>query len=132
MRTPFARLVGLSILMCVIGLAADCAGKVPPNLNPQATRAWYGTEVIKGLDVIRDAAVAANAVQPPVAPTSDTRIVVEWHQSAVRVIHEIPNGWQPAVLKGLDETMAKLSPSTRYALDPYATLARTLIERSQQ
>jgi hypothetical protein len=131
MRSQFARLVGPAIGMLLLGLATGCANKVPPNLNPLAVRAWYGTEVIKGLDVIRDAAIAANTVQPPVLSTADTRSVVRWHQSAVSVIKDVPYGWQPAVLTGLAELMDRGSPGLRYTIGPYAELAKTLIGRTQ-
>lgn len=122
--------VSIVLFALVLGLTA-CANRLPPNLNPQATRAWYGSEVIKGLDVIRDAAIAANAVTPPVVPTADTRAIVQWHASAVKVIRDVPTGWQPAVLTGLDEALKHVSPEMRYTIEPYVALAKTLIERSR-
>lgn len=103
-----------------------CA-KAPPHLTPEATRAFHGTQVVKTLDVMRDAAVAANVQVPPLLSTDATRKVVLYHQSVVKVIQAAPAGWVPFAQRGLEEMLDALPPKERAVVGPYAALVKTVI-----
>ena len=81
-------------------LSTGC-NKTPPALSPEATAAFHATRVIKVLDVVRDAAIAANELIPPAIQTNDTRTVVLWHKTAVQTIAAVPGGWKPTVKAGI-------------------------------
>lgn len=87
-------------LLCGAAPLSACK-KTPPELTPEAKIAFQATRVIKVLDVVRDAAIAANELVPPAITTNDTRTVVLWHQTAVQTIAAAPAGWKATVKAGL-------------------------------
>jgi hypothetical protein len=89
----------LLIVLLVIG-SFGCT-KQPPDLTPEAKTAFYATRVIKVLDVVRDAAIAANELVPPIILTNDTRTIVLWHKTSVQVIAASPGGWKPTVVASI-------------------------------
>jgi len=91
----------LYALLLLLALSVPACTKAPPTLTPEAQIAWHATRVVKILDVVRDAAIAANELTPPVILTKDTRTVVLWHKTSVQVIAATPNGWKPAVKAGI-------------------------------
>lgn len=109
-------------------LLSACAANVPPNLSPAGVAAFQGTRVVKALDVLRDAAVDANAQIPPLLSTATTRKVVTYHESAIKTIQAAPSGWAPTVQAGLTEVLKDLPATERQQLAPYVTLAQTLIK----
>lgn len=114
-------------VVIAIGLVfSGCAGKTPPNLSSQGVAAFHGTQVIQTLDLLRDAAIAANDQKPPVLSTDTTRKIVTYHRSAITVVHATPNGWRAAVLQGLEETLKNLPPNETKLLAPYVTLVTTI------
>jgi hypothetical protein len=120
------------LALCAVSLLAfvGCS-HTPPNLTPQATEAFYGTRVIQSLDLLRDATVAANAQTPPLVSTATARKVVQYHESALKIIHTIPTGWQSAVLAGLDELLVDLPVNEKSTLAPYIQLAKTILTEVQ-
>lgn len=120
------------LLVCVLAAStpgcATLAPKPPPGLTPAAVSAFYGTQVIQDLDLARDFVHAGHQTTPPVFSAATDLIVVEWHQGAIRVIHETPNGWKPTVLKSFDELRAKLSPDDYARVRPYLDLATSLMQ----
>ena len=119
-----AALVALGL--CSLVLLTGCQAP-PPNLTPQATQAFYAHRVVKGLDILRDTAIDANAQTPPLLSEATTRKVVTWHQSALKTIQAIPSGWQATVSAGLDELLKDLPPAEANLLRPYVAMAKTLI-----
>jgi hypothetical protein len=87
----------LSMLVAAMLLPLSGCDKQPPDLTPEAKIAFQATRVVKVLDVVRDAAIAANDLVPPVISTNDTRTVVLWHKVAVQTIAATPGGWKPTV-----------------------------------
>lgn len=85
-----------ALLLTVMCWSGGC-NKTPPALTPEATIAFHSTRVIKVLDVVRDAAIAANELVPPIISTNDTRTIVLWHKTAVQTIAAAPGGWKPTV-----------------------------------
>lgn len=120
-----------TMLFVVLALCLGCA-KAPPNLTPQGAAAFHGTQVIKALDVLRDTAIDANALVPPLVSTDTTRNVVTYHKSAITIIHATPRGWKVAVLTGLNELSTKIPPVEQQQLGPYLALAKTLIQEVGQ
>ena len=86
----------LAGLLALAFLLSSCT-HAPPSLSPEAVVAFHATRVVKVLDVVRDAAIAANDQTPPLVTTRDTRAIVLWHQTAVQVIAVSPDGWKPIV-----------------------------------
>lgn len=115
----------IAAVLCVTLPA--CAGRLPPNLTPGGRAAWYGTQAIAALDVVRDIAIAANRTTPPLMAEVDTRRVVLYHQSAIKVIHDTPEGWRPVIEAGLDETLKNLAKPQRDLLAPYADLVKAVL-----
>jgi hypothetical protein len=128
MRTLIAthRTRTLILLLCLVH--APACVHAPPTLSPAGVTAFNNTRVIKGLDLVRDTAIEANAQIPPLLSTATTRTIVTYHRSAVIVIHGTPNGWQATVLTGLDETVTHLTPAEKQLLAPYFTLVKVLIQ----
>lgn len=87
-------------LVLVALLSLGCHQQ-PPALSPDAVVAFQATRVVKVLDVVRDAAIAANELTPPAITTADTRAVVLWHKTAIQVIQATPGGWKPTVKASL-------------------------------
>lgn len=111
-----------------VAFSPSCAGNAPPNLGPHATQSWYKTRVIKSLDVVRDIAIDANAQTPPLIPTATTRKVVNFHESALKIIGSTDAGWRGAVSTGLDELMNSLTPAEKSQLGPYIALVKTVLQ----
>ena len=119
---------------------------VPAPLSPEAKIAFHATRVVQVLDVVRDAAIAANEVTPPLLTTASTRKVVLYHKSAVQTIRVAPTGWQPTVKAGLFELtchplaapaqppppcVPQLAPAEVAKLYPYVALALIVIAEVQ-
>lgn len=117
------------LLPVVLALAIGCA-PAPPNLTPAGVAAFKGTQAIKALDLLRDAAIDANALTPPLISTDSTRRVVLYHKSAITIIHKTPAGWRPTVGAGLAELRASLKGTEGEQLAPYIRFAQALIEET--
>lgn len=115
------------LLIAALTLSTGCGGAPPPNLTPVGQAAVTATQVIKALDVLRDFAVTANAQNPPLLSTADTRKVVDFHTSAVKTVTAVPSGWKATVSAGLTQLQADLPPPVWARLVPYITLIQTLM-----
>jgi len=114
-------------LFLMLTVALGCA-KTPPDLTPEASLAFKGTQAVKALDLLRDTAITANAQNPPLLAEDVTRRIVLYHQSTVKIIQTSPSGWTTIAQTGLDEVMGNLSPPQKSLLAPYASLIRTIIQ----
>jgi hypothetical protein len=121
----------LVVALC-LGSMSACANNPPPTLSPAASLAFQNTQVIKALDQLRDIAIAANAQTPPLVSTEDTRKVVTYHESALRIIDANRSGWKSAVQTGLDELVKGLPPPTATRLTPYTDLIKTVLQEVVQ
>jgi hypothetical protein len=117
------------LFVCLLLVAPACK-HVPPNLNPQATAAWYGTQAIHDLDLLRDIAQDGSATTPPVISVATARKVTLYHESAIKTIHAVPTGWQAIVGAGLDELLKDLPASEGQQLAPYVALVKTIIKET--
>lgn len=123
----------LSIAVVLAVLLASCSSlssggaSAPIGLSKQGTAAFNNTRVIKGLDLLRDTATAANAQTPPLLSTDTTRKIVLYHQAAIKTIDAVSSGWQATVLAGLDDVIKTLAPKEQQLLAPYIALVKTII-----
>jgi len=115
------------LLACLLAGGMACAS-APPNLNPQATQAFYNTRVEHVLNLLRETAVSAHAQTPPMLSTPIFRRVVQYHESSIKIMHAAGSGWQPAVAAGLDELTKDVTPAEKQLLAPYVALARTILQ----
>jgi hypothetical protein len=124
----FALATGISSLTST----SACAAKPPPNLSPPAVHAWYGTQIIQALDVFRDAAISAQAQQPPLLSEGTTRRIVQYHETTLTLIHAAADGsWAPRVSASLTDLMRTLPASDRERLMPYTALILNLMKEVQ-
>ena len=118
------------VLLLVVGVCAlgtpQCV-KAPPSLSPEATRAFYGTQVIHDLDRLRDVAVAAHETTPPLLSAQETLAVVKWHQAAIVTVHAAPAGWRSEITVGLDQAAQQLSPKAKQTVAPYIAIVKSLL-----
>ena len=120
------------LLVLCLALASGCAS-APASLSPTAQADYKKTQVIKVLDLLRDAAIAANGQTPPLLSTATTRKVVEVHKTALLTIQGSDTGWAAAV----GAALAQLSrdptwlPSEAQKFAPYFTVAAQVIQQVQ-
>jgi len=131
LRVSHLKLSLVVFALTVMASIPSACAKTPPNLSPAAATAFQNTRIIKGLDLLRDTAIDAEAQVPPLLSTDTTRKVVMYHRSALLVIDAIGDGWQTTLTTGLDELVANLPPTESTLLAPYVSLARTLIEETR-
>ncbi len=113
-------------LLLIVLFTGACA-PAPPTLSPVAQEAFNATRVIKALDVLRDTAIAANTQTPPLLSTATTRAIVMYHESALKIMHDVPAGWKPLVQTSLAEVAKDLPASEQHLLDPYFALVSTVL-----
>lgn len=116
------------ILMLLGGLAMPSCAKAPPTLSPVGVTAFNATRVVKALDVLRDFAIDAEAQNPKIISTDNTRKIVNFHEAAVKTIHASPGGWKPTVAAALDQLQHDILPAEWQRLAPYISLVKTLME----
>lgn len=114
------------VALCLVLSLAACA-KAPPNLTPEASAAFKGLQAVRALDILRDTAINANAQTPPLISEADTRKVVLYHQSTVKIIQASPTGWKAVAQTGLDELISNLPPPNRTLLAPYVALLKSIL-----
>jgi hypothetical protein len=119
--------VGVTLLLVLLGVSR-CAAHAPATLSPAAQTAWYGTRVIKALDVLRDTAIDAQAQTPPLLSEAVTRSIVQTHRSLLETIHQAPSGWPATVTAALAELERGLPPADRTIIHPYVELTETLLK----
>jgi len=129
MRTADHRRRSL-IASVVIAVALGACAKAPPTLTPVGAAAYHATQVVKALDVLRDAAIDAEAQTPKLISTDNTRKVINFHEAAVKAIQASPGGWKPTVLAALDQLQHDILPAEWNRILPYVSLVKSLIEVS--
>lgn len=100
-----------------------CAKKAP-SVSPQSFNAQ---RVVGALDVLRDTAVSANAQTPKLLSDANTRLVVNFHESAVKTIAAVPGGWKAAVSTALGQLQTNIPAAEYQRIAPYVSLVQTLI-----
>lgn len=115
------------MLVALLLSVPACAGNPPPSLTPVGQASVTATQVIKALDVVRDTASDLNATQPPILSNKVTLQIVNFHESAVKVILAAPTGWKNTVVAALGQLQSDLSPADYARIAPYVALVQTLI-----
>lgn len=127
-----------AVLVVTLGLILGCGPKPAPdtdpmrNLSAQGKAAYKATRVIKVLDLIMDTAIAAEAQEPKLMSTNSTRKVVEYHNSIVRTISTVPEGWVPVAKAGALELQKNIPAEEFRQIDPYFRLVFMLIDEVQK
>ncbi len=117
----------LMFALCLTFTAVACH-PAPPAITPQAQAAFYGTQAIHGLDLLRNFAVDAEKQNPKLISTETMLKVVRYHRVSIVMIHDIPNGWKATVLTGLDEAVKNLPTDEGQKLAPYVALVKSILE----
>ncbi len=112
------------LALVLVGFMAGCAS-APPTLSTAAQGDFNRTRVVKSIDIVRDAAVDAEAAH--VISTDDARQVVIWHKSAVNVVAASSTGWKDALTTTLDEAL-KNRPTLQAKMAPYVALFKALLQ----
>lgn len=112
-------------------LFVACTGNKPPNLSPEATRAWYGTEILHDLDRVRDAAHDAHLTNPPLIDAATDLKIVTWHQQAIAIVHDAKTGWQAALQTTLTALQRDLPAATWRLISPYIALVQNILKGVQ-
>lgn len=120
-------MIRLLPLLLIGFLALPSCTKAPPNLSPAGQAAFQKTRVIKGLDLLRDFAIDAEAQSPKVLSTDTTRKIVQAHQSILKIMDAAGNGWQALVGTALDEVVNSLPAAERGKVAPYVALVKAIL-----
>lgn len=116
-----------TILLLALIAGPSCA-KAPPTLSPAGAAAFHATRVVKALDVLQDFAIAAEAQNPKLLSTEQTRTVINCVSTSVKTIGAVPDGWKPTVTAGLAQLQRDLPPDAWARVQPYVALVKTLME----
>jgi hypothetical protein len=121
------------VFVCLLALGATACTHTPPTLSPVASKQFTATRVIKTLDLLRDAAIDANAQTPPLLSTVTTRKIVNYHKAALTTMNASLDGWQNAVSVALFQVRSdpSLLPSELAVLQPYFNLAQAVIDAAK-
>jgi len=117
-----------AITLAALLVALFGCSKAPPTLSPTGTAAFHATRVVKALDVLRDFAISAEAQNPKLLSTANTRKVIDFHDSALKTISAVPSGWKPTVTAALAQLQQDLPVADWTRLQPYVVLVKTLME----
>ena len=123
--------LALASLIFALALSFGCANQAPPVLTPQAHVAFYGTQVIHDLDVLRDIIVLAEKSTPQIISTDAARRYIGYHEYAITLVHDAPTGYQAVVQRGLDEYVKSLSAKELVIVAPYVALINAVLQEVQ-
>lgn len=119
--------VYISAFVSIATSISSCAGNPPPGLTPNEKISYQSLRVVKGLDLLRDMAITAEAQIPPLITTDAARRIVLFHKEAISAIGAIPDGWKPIVISALTSLESELSDQDKQKFTPYFILVKTLI-----
>ena len=124
---PKRSLLAFACVLALLGSPGGCT-HAPPTLSPAGTAAFHATRVVKALDVLQDFAIAAEAQNPKLISTANTRKVIDVVAASVRTIQAAPGGWKPTVLAALAQLERDVFPAEWARVLPYVSLVRSVIE----
>lgn len=125
------RMIAAATLSLTLACGGALTPKAPSNLTPQVTAKFYATYIIKDIDIIRDFADDASKTTPPVVSAATLKVVVNWHEALVTVVHASPEGWRTSVAAGLDQLEGLLPPADAAKFKAYIDASRLLIKELQ-
>lgn len=116
------------LILCLLLLSIPaCAGNAQPQLTPSGQAAVTATQVIKALDVVDDTAKDLYAQTPHALSYDTTLKIVNFHESAVKVIKAAPSGWKQTVTAAIGQLQSDLSTMDWQRIKPYVDLVVALI-----
>lgn len=124
LRSWVLLVLSLGSMAGTIGCALSASA--PAELSTEAARAFRNTQIIRGLDLLRDTAVDAHAQS--LLSEGTTRKVVMFHESTLKIIDATNEGWMEAMKQSLSELAAAIPERERPLLGPYLGLTRTLLK----
>jgi hypothetical protein len=134
---PAASILLIGVLsLGALGLPA-CSGTPPPatsptaNLSASGRAAYHATRAVKALDLLRDIAITAEQQHPKLMSTDSTRKVVLYHQSVVKTIAAVPEGWLAVAEQGLVELQKQIPAEEWLQIDPYVRLVLALYKETR-
>lgn len=122
--------LAFSALLLTLAFSISCANNPVVQLSPQGQAAYYGTQVIQVLDLMRDTVTSASSTTPPLISISTATRFVAYHKYAIQLVHDAPSGWQTVAQAGLDAYVKSLSPSELAVITPYVTLLTAAIKEA--
>ena len=114
-----------------------CSSNPPPAGDPTAAlsakgrAAYHATRAVKALDLVRDIAITAEEQTPKLMSTASTRKVVLYHQSVVKTIAAVPEGWLAVAETGLTELQKQIPESEWKQIDPYVRLVLAIYKETR-
>src|SRR5262249_29716058 len=127
MKLFISALVAAIVSLTLVGCGPSL--KPPPNISTDAVHAWYGTQVIKNLDRVRDAVDDAHKTTPPLISAEDELKIVNWHRSALAIVHAATSGWQQALDASITELQKNIPAKTWQLIAPYIATVQTVIKQ---
>lgn len=101
------------------------------NLSPSGRAAYHATRAVKALDLLRDIAITAEQQSPKLMSTASTRKVVLYHQSVVKTIAAVPDGWVAIAEQGLTELQKQIPLEEWQQIEPYVRLVLALYKETR-
>lgn len=121
-----------SLIFAALIVLAGCGDNPRPitdptvNLSPTGRAAYHSIRVVKALDLVRDIAITAEQQDPKLMSIGSTRKVVLYHQSILKTIAAVPDGWYDVAITGLDELKKQIPAEEWKQIDPYVRLVLTV------
>jgi hypothetical protein len=122
--------ISVTCAMLAVACGTVLAPRAPSGLSQADVARFYGTQIIKDLDLIRDFADDGSKTTPPLVSGKTDAIVAKWHKALVTDIHAAPGGWKALTLTGLDQLKTLVPPNDYARFAPYVALARTLVKEA--
>lgn len=125
-----SRTFALVILITLVGCGTNPPPTTDPtvNLSPSGRAAYHAIRVVKALDLVRDIAITAEMQTPKLMSTNSTRKVVLYHQSVLKTIAAVPDGWLEVAMTGLQELQKQIPPEEWKQIDPYIRLVLVIYQ----
>lgn len=123
-----SRFAALAVVLVALPLLAGCGSKLDPatpGATPQTQTLQRADAVLVRLAELQTAAIDANRTGG--ITDRDAILVVRFTQTAGKIVHDVPNGWQPAVLTAYAELKTNLPPPVRERFSLLFTLLDALI-----
>ena len=118
--------VAMATTVASCAIPASIAGRSTAQLTAPGVQALHIVEVVKTLDIIRDAAIYAEVAK--VTPTTTARIIVTAHKSIIEVVREATGGWKATVLEILTQLKQHIPEADRAHFVPYIDAAISVIK----
>lgn len=115
----------------------SCGGNPAPatsptvNLSASGLASYHATRAVKALDLVRDIAITAEEQTPKLMSTASTRKVVLYHQSVIKTMAAVPDGWIAVAEQGLTELQKQIPTEEWKQIDPYVRLVLAIYKETR-